>query len=107
MRISQAFARAIVASESFQQEIIGPMIEAFVRRLERPGEDGKTYDVIVFLHGDPGTPDGTAQALNAAEGSERTALQLASERLFHLHPGELKSSPEQRLVGFTRRPWTA
>lgn len=28
------------------------------------------------------------QALNAAEGGERSALLLASERLFHLHPGE-------------------
>ncbi|WP_421836918.1 ATP-dependent DNA helicase [Novosphingobium sp.] len=48
MRISQAFARAIVASESFQQEIIGPMIEAFVSRLERPGEDGKTYRSFII-----------------------------------------------------------
>lgn len=33
--------------------------------------DGKTYDVIVFLHGDPGTPDGTAQALNAADTMQK------------------------------------
>jgi len=42
MRISQADALAIVASDSFQEQIVGPMIEAFVRRLSRPGEDGKT-----------------------------------------------------------------
>lgn len=48
MRISQAFARAIVASEAFQQEIIGPMIESFVLRLSRPGEDGKTYRSFII-----------------------------------------------------------
>ena len=42
MRISQADARAIVASESFQQQIISPMIDEFVRRLSRPGADGRT-----------------------------------------------------------------
>ncbi|MEO0870862.1 MAG: hypothetical protein AAFY19_02720 [Pseudomonadota bacterium] len=38
----------IVASEEFQQEITGDMIEAFVRRLSRPGEDGKTYRSFIL-----------------------------------------------------------
>lgn len=48
MRISQADACAIVASDSFQEQIIGPMIEAFIRRLSRPGEDGKTYRSFIL-----------------------------------------------------------
>ena len=48
MRISQADALAIVASDSFQEQIVGPMIEAFVRRLSRPGEDGKTYRSFIL-----------------------------------------------------------
>ncbi|WP_230281049.1 hypothetical protein [Croceicoccus sp. Ery15] len=47
MQISQADALAIVSSESFQQQIIGPMIDEFVRRLSRPGADGKAYRAFI------------------------------------------------------------
>ena len=39
---------AIANSDSLQEKIVGPMIEAFVRRLSRPGADGKTYREFII-----------------------------------------------------------
>lgn len=38
----------IVASDDFQHKLIAPMIDAFVSRLSRPGDDGKTYRSFIL-----------------------------------------------------------
>lgn len=38
----------ILASEDLQHKLIAPMIDAFVRRLSRPGADGKTYRSFIL-----------------------------------------------------------
>lgn len=38
----------IVRSDHFQEAIVGPMVEAFERRLTRPGADGRTYRSFIL-----------------------------------------------------------